>query len=138
MQEFDHRPLLHDEDSACLDGCRRRNAEGLAGQGALPKEIPGTHHCHDGFLSRPRQDRELYAAVLDVQHGVARVALREDHIRWLVGNLTPRVPHGMEKSFQIECGRSHALLAHPQIKYVTKDLCRIEHESAWRLPMLDA
>jgi hypothetical protein len=43
----------------------------------------------------------------------------------------------MEKSFQIESGRSHALLAHQQIKYATKDLCRIEHESAWRLPMLD-
>ena len=71
-------PLVHEQDRAVGHGGRAAHANGLAGQAAFAEELARAEHAHDGFPARLGQHRQLDAALLDVEHVLARVALGEE------------------------------------------------------------
>jgi hypothetical protein len=56
----------------------------MTGQASFAKEVSGVQHCDNGLSPRLREHRELHTTLLDVQHMLTRVALREDDIGSMV------------------------------------------------------
>ena len=68
----------NDEDGGWHDGSCRAESNGFTRNGAFAEEIPGAKNRDYGFFATLINDRELYAAFLDIDYGVCRIALRED------------------------------------------------------------
>src|SRR6202158_2317038 len=102
VQQSTHLLFFDHQDSARSNGSRGSNAQRLAGEAALAKEIPGTQHRNHGFLAGCRYNRKLDAAFLDVQNTRCGIALSED-------SLVPPIFHNLslhtsriEKSLHIK------------------------------------
>src|SRR4030095_2846523 len=53
------------------------HAQRLPRQASLAQEVARAEHGHDGFFPRRGHDRELYAAILDVEHAGRLCSLSE-------------------------------------------------------------
>ena len=85
-------------------GHRRRGRESnrLAGQRPFPEEVSGTHDADDRLLAGLGNDRQLDAALLNVEDALARLTLDEDRRGcWIVDGLS-RDARGIEERLGVE------------------------------------
>ncbi len=86
-------------------GCNRRgrpHTNILACQAPLTKEVAGTQYPYDSLFADLVNNRQLYAAILNVHHTRGRIALSVDLLRSSILHNSSRQPRRIEKSLHIE------------------------------------
>ena len=126
VQHLDHLLLLDDEDTARRDRLGAPDANGLSRETSLAKEIARAQHGHDRFSAGRGEHRELDAALLDVHHGVALIALREDHLGRPILHDPLRQSGRIEKGLGVERGHGSGHLARIR-RHPVEDVCKKTH-----------
>src|ERR1700685_958608 len=75
IADFSARMISHSVIAAAVAKCR-----GLPGQAPLSAEIVRTHDRNNGFLPLLGNDGDLDPALLDVEHRIRRITLRENNV----------------------------------------------------------
>src|SRR4029453_10706982 len=79
-----------------------RHAPWLAGQAALAAELGRSEKCDDGLFPLVGNNGDLDLAFLDIEHGIRRVALREDDLILAIFGYASALADFGEKGFGIE------------------------------------
>jgi hypothetical protein len=102
--------LSDPHDHAIRDCNYRSQAERLASQAALAKEITLSVESNDRLFPSLGNDRDFNLSALDVEDGVRRVTLREHQLIFAITRYSPLAVHGTEESLHIE--RTLLFLSH--------------------------
>jgi hypothetical protein len=78
---------LHPGDRGLMNCCRGARPQRPARETALAKQITLPEDRKDGSFASLGRNRQLHVAILDVEHGISRIALLEDG---LVVSVLPR------------------------------------------------
>src|ERR1019366_777809 len=78
VEQTHHQRLLDSVKSAIRHRARRGDAQRLAGQASLTKELIVAQNADDRFLALFGSHREFYFPVLEIPHGIRNVSLHED------------------------------------------------------------
>ena len=105
VQQCHHLVLVNHEDGAGREGLGRAHANRLPGEAAFAEEVAGAQHRDDRLPPCPGQHREADCAVLDVEDGGRRIALRVDPGIAVIGDDRAPQARGIQKLLHVEAPR---------------------------------
>src|SRR5580704_1567726 len=102
MEQAEHVFLLNEQKRGRSEGGCGSHADGLAGHAAFAKKVGRTKHGEHRFFPCGVDNREFYAALLDIEDGVGFVTLGVDLLTSPILSNFPRYPRGVEKRLWVE------------------------------------
>src|SRR3981081_3267070 len=102
MKGFHHRLLVDPHNLAICHPGRGSHAESLTGEGPLAEKFPLRQYADRRFAASFRYDRQLHFTVLNVEHSIAGIALREYRLLFRNSQDLPAATDCLEESAGIE------------------------------------